>query len=293
MALISNSDLFSNNDEGLLVRDSGEWTLGKIYFLARYIARFVVSMKGPKQHWRSVNYIDLFSGPGKNRLPNNKIILGSPLLALSQKSLFDRYYFSDSDTNNIEALKQRCANYSKVTMINFNVGDANTYVDDVVEDIKAFDSKFVKNKWRSSLNLAFLDPEGLELHWRTVARLAELRTDLIIYYSQMGINRMAPNEINLQPNTSIDLLFGDTNWRKIYHENPRDNKRLHRALLDYYKSKLGSFGYIVEVPLDEPLLRNSKEAPLYRLLFVSKDDLGNKFWNDVTKRNFIGQERLF
>ncbi len=291
MSLISNADLYSNNDEGLLVRDTGDWTLGKIYFLARYIARFIVSMKGPKQQWRSVNYIDLFSGPGKNRLSENKIILGSPLISLSQKSLFDRYYFSDSDENNIEALKRRCAKYPHTPKINYYVGDANIYVDKVVEDIKQIDSKFEKNKW-PSLNLAFLDPAGLELHWQTVARLAELRTDLIIYYSQMGITRNAPIEINLPPDTSIDLFFGDTNWRKIYQNNSPDSKRLHRDLLDYYKSKLSAFGYI-EDPLDEPLFRNSKEAPMYRLLFVSKHSLGNAFWQDVTKRYASGQERLF
>lgn len=292
MALISNADLFSNNDEGLLVRDTGEWTLGKIYFLARYIARFVVSMKGSKQKWRSVNYIDLFAGPGKNRLPDKKIILGSPLIALSQKSIFDRYYFSDSDSNSVNALKQRCVKYSDAAAIKFSLGDANNCVDSVVDDIKGQNTNFIKDKW-PSLNLAFLDPEGLELHWRTVARLAELRTDLIIYYSQMGITRNAPIEINLPSNTSIDLFFGDTNWRKIYRDNPPDGIGLHRALLDYYKSKLGSFGYIVEDPLDEPSFKNSKEATMYRLLFVSKHPLGNAFWQDVTKRYASGQERLF
>lgn len=292
MVLIPNADLYSNNDEGLFIRDTGAWTLGKIYYLARYIARFVVSMKSTKQHWRSVNFIDLYSGPGKNRLPDKKIILGSPLIALSQKSLFDRYYFSDSDINCINALKARCATYSSNATINYYSEDANTCVDTIVDEINDLNSNFIKGKW-SCLNLAFLDPEGLELHWRTVARLAELRTDLIIYYSQMGITRNAPIEINLPPNTAIDLFFGDTHWRKIYRDNPPDGKGLHRALLDYYKSKLGSFGYIVEVQLDEPLFKNSKEAPIYRLLFVSKDDLGNKFWTDVTKRYFNGQGRLF
>ena len=289
----SNIDLYTDNDEGLLVRETRKWTVGKIYFLARYIARFIVSMKGLRQHWHSINYIDLFSGPGKNRSPDGKIILGSPLIALTQKQLFDRYYFSDLDENNIIALRQRCNKYTEHTKIMFKAEDANIFVDEVVDDIKKNDSKFESGKWSSSLNLAFLDPNGLELHWRTVARLAELRTDLIIYYSQMGISRNVLNEINLPPDTSIDLFFGDTAWRNIYKNNPPDNKRLHRALLDYYKNKLGDFGYKVEDPLDEPVFRNSKEAPIYRLLFVSKHPLGNKFWTDVTKRYFDGQERLF
>ena len=289
MSFTSTTDLYGDNKEGLLLRETGDWTPGKLYFLAMYISRFVVSMKS--KEWRSVNYIDLFSGPGKNRLPDNKIILGSPLIALSQRVLFDRYYFADIESNNINALKQRCANYSTSTNINYCVGDANVSVNHVVDEIKALNTKYVKGKW-SSLNLAFLDPEGLELHWSTVERLAELRTDLIIYYSQMGITRNASEGVTMPPATSIDRFFGDTNWRQIYQENQVGNK-FHRALLDYYKSKLEGFGYQIKDPLDEPLFRNSKETPLYRLLFVSKDPLGNRFWNDVTKKYITGQMRLF
>lgn len=67
---------------------------------------------------------------------------------------------------------------------------------------------------------------------------------------------------------------------------------LHRALLDHYKQKLQKFGYIIEDPLPEPLFVNSKDAPLYRLLFVSKHELGNKFWEDVNQKLPGGQMRL-
>jgi hypothetical protein len=41
-------------------------------------------------------------------------------------------------------------------------------------------------------------------------------------------------------------------------------------------------------------MRNAKKnAPLYRLLFASKNNLGNDFWRKVTKRNVHGQGRLF
>lgn len=141
-----------------------------------------------------------------------------------------------------------------------------------------------------SLNLAFLDPEGMELHWETVSKLATCRTDMIIYYPQMGITRDAPNEIQLPSPTPIDLFFGDTGWRDIYRRyQQRSETSLHQALLDYYKGKLGAFGYQVEDPLTEPLFRNSKDAPLYRLLFVSKHPLGNKFWADVTRNQPNGQ----
>lgn len=268
----------------------GLWTYDKLYYLNAYIDRFIVSMR--KKKWRAMHYIDLFAGPGKNLLPDGRIIAGSPLLALSQKHPFGRYFFSDLDPANVNVLKQRCtlqnAQYPRIT---FRVGDANEVVKQVVKDISQIDEPKT-DKWRS-LNLAFLDPEGLELHWETVEALASRRTDMIIYYSQMGITREAPREIQQQPLSMIDLFFGDTGWRPIYQQYQRGEESfLHRALLDYYKSKLSAFGYKVDDPLSEPMFTNSKNAPMYRLLFVCKSPLGNKFWEDITRNLPSGQMRL-
>jgi hypothetical protein len=40
-------------------------------------------------------------------------------------------------------------------------------------------------------------------------------------------------------------------------------------------------------------MRNTeKNAPLYRLLFASKNYLGNKLWREATSRDVDGQRRL-
>lgn len=277
-------------DDGLPMRThGGQWTYDKLYYLNAYLDRFIVSMRS--KNWRSIHYIDLFSGPGRNRLPDGRLLLGSPLLALSQKHPFDRYFFADLEQANIDALQKRCAAFpNEYSKISFYTGDANQVVNQVVQVINRID-KPITDKWHS-LNLAFLDPEGLELHWSTVEQLAALRTDMIIYYPQMGITREAPLEIDQPPLTKIDLFFGDTGWREIYRKNQRREVTwLHRALLDYYKQKLSAFGYLYD-PLPEPVFTNAKDAPLYRLLFVCKHPLGNKFWADVTRNLPSGQLRL-
>ena len=278
-------------DDQLPMRScKGLWTYDKLYYLNAYIDRFIVSMR--HKNWRAIHYIDLFAGPGKNVLPDGKIIAGSPLIALSQKHPFDRYFFSDLDPANVAALKQRCIRQNAPNpKITFRIGDANEVVKQVLKDINLIDKPII-DKW-SSLNLAFLDPQGLELHWETVENLASRRTDMIIYYSQMGISREAPREIQQQPPSILDLFFGDTGWRQIYQQHQRGEEAfLHRALLDYYKSKLGAFGYRVDDPLSEPMFINSKNAPMYRLLFVCKSPLGNKFWADITRNLPSGQLRL-
>lgn len=283
--MVINSALDTEDDD-LLMRKSGEWTHDKLYFVNALLGRFIVSMR--KKNWRAIHYIDLFAGPGKNRLSDGRVILGSPLLALSQKQPFDRYFFADNEPANIADLQKRCAQFPN-SRVCYYLDDANQAVDEIVSEIKAVDTVYRAGVW-PSLNLAFLDPQGLELHWDTVAKLADCRTDMIIYYSQMGITRDAPNQIQLQPPTAIDRFFGDTLWRDIYHRHKRGGDSfLHRALLDHYKQKLGTFGYVVEDQLPEPVFRNTKDAPLYRLLFVSKHSLGNRFWSDATRNLPNGQ----
>jgi three-Cys-motif partner protein len=286
-------------DDGLLVRNSGEWVKEKLFYVKRYIDIFEVAMRD--KNWRRRIFIDLFSGPGKCIIRDtNEYILGSPILALQTQYPFTDYFFADLDSQNIESLKAR-SKASKVSNahISFAVGDANQQVYEIVSTITGFDKKFVQGLL-PCLNLAFLDPEGLELEWKTVEALAGMkRMDLIIHYSQNGLTRNLERCSSSQEETIIDKFFGDRYWRNVY-KNVLEKKEMigiHRALIDYYKSKLRDLGYVVindsEEIIREPLIRNTKrKAPLYRLIFASKHSLGNKIWNEVTKTDVYGQGKL-
>jgi three-Cys-motif partner protein len=197
-------------------------------------------------------------------------------------------------------LKTRCESVNVDAEIQYIAGDVNRLVDSIVAPIFQQDAAVIPGKW-GSLNLAFFDPEGLELEWATIASLARVpRMDLIIHYSQSGLTRNLDNCFDLDEETVVDRFFGDTIWRQIYCENRErgaSHGAIHRALIDHYKAKLGALGYVKVVDPDftsEPLIRNTmRNAPLYRLLFASKHDLGNKFWSEVTKKNVYGQQRLF
>jgi hypothetical protein len=102
---------------------------------------------------------------------------------------------------------------------------------------------------------------------------------------------------NAQKETAIDRFFGGDDWRKIY--NQWQNKPgLHRQLIDYFKSKLQVLGYTEVFRGDEnlgeePLIRSRlRNAPLYRLIFASKHNLGHEFWRKVVRRDIHGQLRL-
>jgi three-Cys-motif partner protein len=219
-------------------------------------------------------------------------------LALTTTHPFTHYFFVDQDPDNITALQKRCSAPPFTAIVDCKTGDGNILVKEIVERIESVDRQYLPGKW-SSLNLAFLDPDGLELQWQTVATLARLRTmDLIIHYSQGGLNRVMVKAVSKEADTVVDRFFGGREWRRIYERyRNREVSFIHRQLMDHYKEKLQGLGYQEvfrddEVG-DEPLIRNAeRNVPLYRLLFASKHPLGQTFWRKITQRDVHGQARL-
>lgn len=276
-------------DDGLLMRPAGPWAADKLDYLARYINVFETAMRNK---WAVRYYIDLLSGPGKNRVrESGEILLGSPLIALTTRYPFTHYVFVDFSPENTQALQKRCSASPLAGQVTVLTGDCNELVDQIIGQILPDAGH--------SLNLAFLDPEGMELHWSTVEKLAQLpRMDLIINYPQGGLNRCMKRAFEARPPTEVDHFFGDTKWRQVYEAYLTGSlgERLHFRLLDLYKGNLEKMGYQVHRDVDtgdSPLIRNAeRRAPLYRLLFASKHPLGNEFWENITRREPSGQRRL-
>jgi len=276
-------------DDGLTMRPAGSWAADKLDYLARYINVFETSMRNK---WTVRYYIDLLSGPGKNRVrESGEVLLGSPLIALTTQHPFTHYIFVDNSPENTAALRERCSVSPYADRVTILTGDCNTLVDQIVAQIQPA-------QWQS-LNLAFLDPAGMELQWSAVEKLARLpRMDLIINYPQGGLNRCIKQVFETNPPTEVDHFFGGVEWREIYAKYQRRHlpEGLHFHLLDLYKSNLEKLGYQVHRDVDtgdSPLIRNAqRRAPLYRLLFASKHPLGNEFWEKITRREPSGQRRL-
>ena len=276
-------------DDGLPMRDAGPWAAEKLDYLRRYIDVFETSMR---RKWTERNYVDLLAGPGKNRVRDTgKILLGSPLLALAVPYPFTGYYFVDCESSSTETLSKRLANIAQPEQVHIITGDCNVVVDGIVARLRRTEEH--------SLNLAFLDPEGLEVHWATVAKLATVRRmDLIINYPEGSLNRAMRKSSEQTGETAVDRFFGSRAWRSIHADWQSGQSRAkHRQLIDLYRRQLQDSGY-GEVResgelSSEPLVRNTqRNVPLYRLLFASKHPLGETFWRKVTGRDVHGKLRL-
>jgi three-Cys-motif partner protein len=265
-------------EDGLLMRDSQDYARYKLEALRHYITMTNTSMRD--KQWRERFYIDLQAGPGKNRI-GSTITLGSPLIALTTEYPFTQYRLNERGEEENSALRQRISASPLNSRTQVYQQDVNQVVEVICGEIDAVDAKRLKGKW-PCLNVAFLDPEGLELHWSTVARLAQVnRMDLIINFSTGGIRR-SYGRSNLE---AIDHFFGNTIWRDVMQSGDPTNQR--RGLINLYRGQLQQFGYYVDVDPDlgshDLAMRNSKNTEVYSLIFASKHELGDKFWRQAGK----------
>lgn len=273
----------------LPTRDSQYYAKDKLTILKGYMARFTTAMKD--KPWRALNYVDLQAGPGKNEFsPSEDVMLGSPLLALTTRFSYDNLFLVEMGIDEFNALDTRVGASERDSRVMLYNEDCNLAVDTVVERIGQIDREFIDGIW-PCLNLAFLDPEGLEIEWQTVKKLASLqRMDLIINFSTSGITRNARLAVDNEDFTTVDRFFGTRNWRSVY-ERARSggSAAVRRALIDFYLSRLQDMGY-VETKRQEKEFKNQRNVQIYTMIFASKDDLGIKFWNGAVEE--VRQPRL-
>ena len=258
--------------DGLIVRPSGIWIRQKYYYLKRYLDIF---SKGMKNKWSgNLTYLDLFAGPGRCLIEAvNKEEDGSPLIALQYD--FKKYVFIEESKELLEALKARCKNSPKFDRIEFIEGDCNNVADKIISHVDP-----------AGLNLIFIDPTGIDLHYKTVERIVKAKRADVLINVQFGMD-ITRNFIAYKQkcdNSKLGLFLGsNVAWDKI--NNPRDAVKL-------YKERIKELGYQI-VEFKDITIRNTLNAPMYFLLFASKNPRGLYFWKEITKKDPSGQLELF
>lgn len=257
--------------DGLAVRSSGAWINQKYYYLRRYLDIF---SKGMKHKWKgNLTYIDLFAGPGRCLIKAiNKEEDGSPLIALQYD--FKKYIFIEESKDLIEALRNRSSNSTKFSQIEFLEGDCNDVVDKIIPKIG------------SGLSLIFIDPTGIDVHYKTIEKLVKDKQADLLINVQFGVDitRNFQDYKKKGDNSKLGLfLGGNVEWSKL--NNPRDTVKL-------YKERLKDLGYQT-VEFKDIVIKNTVNAPMYFLLFASKSPKGLDFWKKITKKEPSGQLELF
>jgi three-Cys-motif partner protein len=125
------------------------------------------------------------------------------------------------------------------------------------------------------VSLALIDPPGAHFTWKSLVDLTGYeRMDLLLLFPEdMDIERNLGNPADVE---RLNRYFGSTDWQRL-REHPGNRGRAAR---EHYEKRLRGLGYKPGYP---KTVRHSGNAPIYRLIFASKSQLGIKIWNQSSQ----------
>jgi three-Cys-motif partner protein len=278
----------------------GPWATKKLDALEGYLKAYLIALN--RQSFTKV-YIDAFAGSCVSRIRSpdkqyvgtplldevedataqDQFLLGSPLRALAAGDGFSRYYFFDVDESRAETLGQlKVTNFHK--NIEVRVGDSNPLIVSLAKTLSKPNIRGV----------AFLDPYGPHLEWVTIEALAATKNvEVIINFpAAMAINRLITKSGNVPENWSrlLTACFGTDEWKSVAYNSTRDlfgqeivskNQDVSVKLLKLYLERLGKLFSCVATPR---LIRNTRNAPLYYLIWAGPNKLGLKIADHILKQ---------
>jgi three-Cys-motif partner protein len=265
--------------DSLPVQCVGPWAEDKYFYLERYLNASCEARRKFSDFGNAV-YLDLFAGPGKCVIRDEgKEIDGGILRVLNrEEAKFNEIFVFDINENNISALKKRV---DSKTNCNFLHGDSNALISNLVD-------KLLSHKYKR-YHFIYIDPFGPEgLKFKTLVELTKLdRVDVLVHFPIMGIKRNWKLWIKKKV-TILDDFLGTREWRDKIISLPET--RIFDLLINIYKSELSKIGCKFVFDLRAVTIKNSKNAPLYDLILISKSSLAQQIWNDVINKSPNGQK---
>lgn len=265
--------------DNLPVQCVGPWAGDKYYYLERYLNASCEVRRKFSDNSNAV-FIDLFSGPGRCIIKDRGIEIDSGVIrALTREEApFNESFLFDISQVNIDTLEKRIG---QKLNCHIRQGDSNTLVNNLVSNLS-------KHRYKR-YHFIFIDPFGPEgLKFKTLIELARLeRVDMLIHFPIMAIRRNWKSWIKKE-NTILDDFLGTKDWRgKI---KSLSEERLFDLLINLYKNELSKIGCVFIFDLRPVTIKNTKNAPLYDLILVSKNPLAQKIWNTVINKSPDGQK---
>jgi len=262
-------------DDGLRIPEVGSWVEDKYRLVSLYDKLFSTGMK---KQWDVRVYIDLYAGPGYARIRGtNRILWGSPLLALQVPDQFDKYIFCETDQVLMKALKQRVARLFPHADVEFILGDCNECVDDICACIPS-------QKRHRVLSVCFVDPYDIGIKFSTIRKLSSRRMDFLFLLAlYMDANRNVVYYTGLT-NPKIDEFLGTDEWRAKWEHERCSGVNFPQFLGQEYAKQMETLGYL-PTPLHsmKQVRSDDRNLPLYYLALFSKHERACKFWDEVLK----------
>lgn len=200
----------------------GPWAIMKLALLGYYIQIYVRILGSSG----TINYVDLFAGPGINEIKGtSQRIMGSAVLARKapEKNRFTNVVLCELNSDYANSLR---------TLL----PDAKVINEDInKEGLTELIDFLGSNRGHS---LVFADPEGLELHYETLAKIFQVTyCDVLINYQPSSVNRVL-GQVAQTPRMEESLtdFFGTPDWKDFGGGD---------RLLELYCSQIKKFREVV------------------------------------------------
>jgi three-Cys-motif partner protein len=275
-------------DDGLLTRPIGIWSLEKLATLLLYFRAFTTACGKAGGGY----YVDGMAGPGICRLrgarPHPYLACGSPLIALRSQPQFQQCSFLEIDRRKVEALRARTAAYG---------GRAAVYQGDVNLDL----SRLLRDQVPSRAPcFCFVDPQGIELSFDTISAVARtpgrrLKPELLVLFPlRMALLRIltVSRPVGLETEGRLDGAFGGHEWFEIYEARRKEHITVADAEVGYlelYCDKVRALGYrwVQSKAIVAPRAPGMRRQEMYHLVFATDHPAGDKIMQDVFQRPYV------
>jgi len=286
------------------------WTEQKLNAFIKYVEAYLAILNVYKQKfsWQTV-YFDGFAGYGKRKNYNQDEnlsldIFGSEdeeelfvyegsvkrVLSLEEPFIFDWYYFIDTNSEYIANLEKLKSTVTHIKAEKIIIRESNCNV-----QLKNLANALAINK--SLAALVFLDPFGMQVRWNSIKQLKDTRSDIwILVPSGVAINRMLDRKKQLKNRTKLETFFGltveeieDIFYKDISEETlfgsvegiQKIANPISKILEIYIRQLKTIWRYVTESPL---ILRNSKNTPIFHLLFASNNRTALKVASEIVEK---------
>jgi three-Cys-motif partner protein len=238
-------------------------------------------------------YLDAFAGEGDgvDRLTGEEF-LGSARIALEagNGTGFTNFRYFEQKEGRARALEERLREDYPGRNIKVVAGDSNETIRKVLEELRPL-------KWAPTF--AFLDPDGMELEWETIAALAdhkrgyrsdasgkpEYKVELWMLFPSAGLVRtlaLEEGKMSAKDEARATRLFGSERWRAIYDARVAseiDARQAREEYVNLMRWRLEhELGYQNTHAFE---LKNTAGVPVYHMIFATDNDAGNRIMSAI------------
>jgi three-Cys-motif partner protein len=269
-------------------RSWGYWTRAKLEMLAEYLGGFATASKGQPERL----YLDAFAGEGSglDRLTGEEFP-GSARIALEagERAGFTRFRFFELGRKAAELESRLRADYPERDIKAYE-GDCNETVATALAELRPV-------RWAPTF--AFLDPDGMELAWETLAALAEhkrgyraptslkpeYKVELWMLFPTGGIVRtlaLEETKVSAADEARATRLFGTDGWRPIYDLRISNDITAEEARDEYVNLMRWRLERDLLYRSTHPFeLKNTRGATLYHMIFATDHDAGTRIMESI------------